>query len=152
MQQKKGRLYMYEIELVQRAKNIIEFENYRLKSFGGGKIKDIIESQVAVDIASEEVKAYTIKEENKVVGGIVLKLPENDDNDIFLNYLFVNITERNKGIGSYMLNYLEINKDFFSKNCKGIKLKPTPNSFDFYQKRGFIIENNGPLMKKIYRP
>ena len=48
---------MYKIELVQGPKDIIAFENFRIKSFApkSGKIKNIYESQVATDIAGEEV-------------------------------------------------------------------------------------------------
>ena len=55
---------MYKIELVQGPKDIIDFENYRIKSFAPkrGKIKDIFESQVATDIAGEQVKTNAIKQ------------------------------------------------------------------------------------------
>lgn len=157
---------MYKIELVQGPKDIIDFENYRIKSFTpkSGKIKDICESQVATDIAGEEVKAYAIKKDNKTIGGMVIRPLNKLEHALKLEYLFVNKPERGKKIASFALNYLAINREKFLPNCYEIFIKATPNSCDFYERRGYELmsadayekrgldkKSEGPLMQKTFR-
>ena len=157
---------MYKIELVQGPKDIIAFENFRIKSFApkSGKIKEIYESQVATDIAGEEVKAYAIKKDSKTVGGMVIRPLNNVEHALKLEYLFVNKPERGNGIASLALDYLAVNREKFFPNCKEILIKVTPKSCDFYERRGYTIMNadtyeergldkksEGPLMQKTYR-
>ena len=157
---------MYKIELVQGPKDIIAFENHRIKSFApkSGKIKDIFESQVATDIAGEEVKAYAIKKDSKTVGGMVIRPLNNVEHALKLEYLFVNKPERGNGIASFSLNYLAINREKFLPNCYEIFIKATPNSCDFYERRGYELmpadayekrgldkKSEGPLMQKTFR-
>lgn len=67
---------------------------------------------------------------------MVIRPLNNEEHALKLEYLFVNKDERGNGIASFSLNYLATNRDFFEPNCNEIFIITTPNSCDFYEKRG----------------
>ena len=141
---------MYSLKPVFGAKAILNFENMRRKSFGGGKIKDNYESQVAMNIVTEGSCAYTCYDDEKPVGGMVIKLPE-DDKNIVLEYLFTNRGQRKKRAASFMINKLVEERTFFTeKDYEGIILQSKEKSFDFYIHRGFEMVNDGSMLVKKY--
>lgn len=141
---------MYSLKPVFGAKAILNFENMRIKSYGGIKIKDNYESPVAMNIVTESSYAYICFDDEKPVGGMVIKLPE-DDKNIVLEYLFTNRDQRKKGVASYMLNVLVEKRAFFTeKDYEGIILQSKEESFDFYIHRGFEMVNDGPMLVKKY--
>lgn len=67
---------------------------------------------------------------------MVIRPLNNVEHSLKLEYLFVNKPERRNGTASFALNYLAINRDFFVPYCNELFIKATPNSCDFYEKRG----------------
>ncbi len=86
-----------------------------------------------------------MNEDNKIVGFVTANIMMLEDRRrvIFINYIYVAETERNKQIGSELLNKAEeIGKQ---NNCLGIMLifdTQQDNLVRFYEDRGYMLDIN----------
>ena len=144
---------MYKINLVDNNndKEIIDFENRRLKDFGVyEEINAVNDSAFGNFIKTGNSLAFNcLNEENKIVGGMLVSTMFGD---VYLDRLFVDYKSRGKGAGKFMVNYLLDNQDFFNDyfGCDSdvLLVEPTDKTIDFYGDLGFNF--SGYQMYKRY--
>lgn len=142
---------MYTLKLITKDEDIIEFEKRMNKSFRNSKkvINNISQCTYSEEIKKGDILAFLCMEKEKVVGGMMVELRGRE---LFIRRLFVEDSERDKGIGSFMINYLITKKSFFedyyAEDINGILAEPLDTSMDFYYKNGF--DSFGYQMYKRY--
>lgn len=141
---------MFKLKLVMSNDEINQFENNRIESFGYQKKFDNVEETPYYDaIINGDMLAFNCLEDEKVIGGILINLEENN---LYIDKLFVLPEEREKGAGTFMLKYIENNKyyfeDYYGLNIKRITLEPLETAVDFYHENGYI--SSGFQMYKKY--
>lgn len=141
---------MFKLKLALTNNEIMEFEKNRIKSFGYQKVINNIEDTPYYDaIKNGDMIAFNCLKEERIIGGMLINL---EDDNLFINKLFVVPEYREKGAGSYMLKYLEKNKyffeDYYGQEIDRISLEPLESAVDFYQENGYNL--SGFQMYKKY--
>ncbi len=141
---------MYKLKLASTDKEILEFENLRSQVFDKGKTIDSIkDATYAKYIKSGDALAFRCLKEEKLVGGLLILL---DDDNINIHRLFVDKKERGQGAGSFMLDYVikhkEFFEDYYATDINGIIIEPLDTSIDYYFDKGF--DYSGYQMFKKY--
>ncbi len=130
---------MFKLKLAMSDEDILSFEQLRTKVFDRGKtINNIKKSAYAAAIKSGDFLAFECFDDKELVGGMLLRLEEHD---IKLSRLFVDKSERSKGAGSFMIDYIMDHKEFFedyyATKIYGVITEPLDTAIDFYFDKGF---------------
>ena len=142
----------YKIRLISTDDEILDFEQRRSRIFRSKKIAQSIgECTYALDIKRGDMLAFVCCEgDSKVpLGGMLIELRKKC---IYIRRLFVEKENRNKGVGSFMVNYVMQHKgffeDYYAEDINGVLVEPLDTSIDFYYNNGF--EPYGYQMYKRY--
>ena len=130
---------MYKMKLVNTNKEILRFEQMRYDAFKYQKeVQKETDCSFYNGIESGDMIALECLEEEQIVGGVLV---EEKKKNLRIARIFVKENHRGKGVGTFMLQYLNRNQSFFEDyygtQLNGIVAEPLASATDFYFEQGY---------------